>query len=90
MINKFFNYYLRIIKLETGYKPTNKYFIIFIIFIGIVSILLRNYIMRTFSHYSFIVNALFSIIILNIIYLQFNLFCRVTLILFKGLPYFYK
>lgn len=90
MTNKFFNHYLKIIKLNTGYKTSNKYFLLFIVFISIISLLLRQKIMHTFPDNLLIINSLFCIIILNIIFLQFNLGCRITLILGKGIPYFYK
>ena len=60
MINKILNYYCKIIKLETGYKPSNIYFLLFIIIISIISLLLRNIIYLTFQGNILIINTLSS------------------------------
>ena len=90
MISKFLNYYFKIIRLETGYKPSNKYTLLLIFLVSIVSLFFRNYIYSNFTDYPIIISMLNLTIISYIIFIQFNTFNRLILILCKGLPYFYN
>lgn len=86
----FINYYVNIAKLYTGYKISNLVILLGILTMGIVSVFIRPNILLKLNNYPIIINLLLLIGMIYITFLQFNLFLRLTLIIFKGLPYFYK
>ena len=90
MISKILNYYVKVIKLETGFKTKNKYLLLSLLILSIITVVFRDVIINNYIENQFIVNTLYLLIIFNIIYYQFLIAIRLTLILLKGLPFFYK
>jgi hypothetical protein len=88
--NLFLNHYYKIVRLYTGYRITNIPFLLFVLFIGILSIFIRIDLLSNLSNYPIVLNILLAIGIINITFLQFNLANRLTITLLRGIPYFYQ
>nr|UOL50053.1 hypothetical protein [Ganoderma lingzhi] len=88
IFNKILLFYYRIVKIHTGYRIPNKFFLLSIITISVASIFLRNNFLDYYKDNFIILSVIFFLGILNMIYIQFNLLCRITVTLYKGIPYF--
>ena len=89
-VNVFLKAYLKIVNLHTGYKFTNKFILLLMFIISILSFFFKEDILLKFSDNLLILNTLALGSICNIIYLKFNTACRFTYTFIKGIPYFYK
>ena len=90
IFNRILLFYYRIVKIHTGYRIPNKLFLILIIIVSVASIFLRNDFLVVYKDNYFILSMLFFMGVLNILFIQFNLLCRITITLYKGIPYFHK
>lgn len=90
-IQKYLNLYFKIIRLETAFKSGNLFYIIFIICIGLITIIFRDYLFEYFSNNYYIIQSLYfahnntKYNLCAKIYICY----RVSLTLFKGIPYFF-
>lgn len=78
----------RIVKIHTGYRIPNKFLLLLIIIVGVASIFLRDNFLDYYKDNFILLSTLFFLGVLNMIFIQFNLLCRVTVTLYKGIPYF--
>nr|YP_009493225.1 hypothetical protein [Ganoderma calidophilum]AWJ64020.1 hypothetical protein [Ganoderma calidophilum] len=83
--NRILLFYYRIVKIHTGYRIPNKICLFIII---VVSIFLRNDFLNSYKENYIILSMLFFLVVVNMIFIQFNLLCRITVTLYKGIPYF--
>ena len=86
--NRILLFYYRIVKIHTGYRIPNKIFLFIIIIVSVASIFLRNDFLNSYKDNYIILSTFFFLGVLNMIFIQFNLLCRVTVTLYKGIPYF--
>nr|UDY67679.1 hypothetical protein [Ganoderma lingzhi]UDY67713.1 hypothetical protein [Ganoderma lingzhi]UOL49757.1 hypothetical protein [Ganoderma lingzhi]UOL49977.1 hypothetical protein [Ganoderma lingzhi]UOL50198.1 hypothetical protein [Ganoderma lingzhi] len=87
-LNRILLFYYRIVKIHTGYRIPNKLFLLLIIIVSVASIFLRNDFLNSYKENYIILSMLFFLGVLNMIFIQFNLLCRITVTLYKGIPYF--
>ena len=87
LFKSIFNYYYIIINLHTFYRIKNIYFLFFLLLISIFSIFLRKDIFSEI-HNPILLNIIIFSGIIYVIYIQYNLYCRLTFTFGKGLPYF--
>ena len=83
-------FYYRINQIHTGYRVPNKLFLLLIILVSISSIFLKDDFLVDFKENYIILSIIFFMGVLNILFIQFNLLCRITITLYKGIPYFNK
>nr|WVH37937.1 hypothetical protein [Dichomitus squalens] len=89
MINKFrliFNSYYKIVSLPTGILINNRYLYVLLLLVGISSVFLRVEILLELN--SFMKWILISSNIFYVFFLGLNLLCRITTVIFKGIPFF--
>ena len=78
----------RIVKIHTGYRIPNKLFLLLILSVSVASIFLRDNFLDYYKENYIILSMLFFLGVLNMLFIQFNLLCRITVTLYKGIPYF--
>ena len=86
--NKIVYHYSQIVKLHTGYRINSIPLLLFILSISLGSIFLRIDVFEELRLPTLVLNVIFLFGLLNLIFLQFNFGCRLTLTLGKGLPFF--
>ncbi len=89
IFNNVLHHYYQIVRLHTGYRIQSKIFLLFIILIGVSSIFLRIEIFEKIQS-PLLLNILLFFTMCNIIFLQFNFACRLTITLGKGIPFFFR
>ena len=86
LIKKYLNDFYKVLSLQTGFRSGYTYLIVLLTLISILSIFLRKDILINLDP------KVFSLIIMcgvcNVVYIQFNLMCRITLVILKGKSYF--
>ena len=87
---KSINYYYKIVRLQTRYTGLNLFLNLVVIVLGIISMFLRIDIFSSLSNYPNLKIVLLISGIYYSIFLGLNLSCRVSMVLFKGIPFFYK
>ena len=83
------HHYYQIVKLHTGYRINSIPLLLFIISISLCSIFLRIDVFEELRLPTLVLNVILFFGLLNLIFLQFNFGCRLTLTLGKGLPFFH-
>uniref|UniRef100_UPI0030E4E366 hypothetical protein n=1 Tax=Daedaleopsis nitida TaxID=1140402 RepID=UPI0030E4E366 len=83
------NHYYQVVRLETGFRVSYLPFIFFILIICISSIFIRINVINEINNKYFLKTLLFFGLC-NIIFLQFNFGCRLTITIGKGIPYFIR
>lgn len=74
--------------MNTGYILPNKLFLIVLIIISTSSLLIRNNFLEDYKENLFLFYTILYFGILYIIYIVFNLICRITITKCRGFPYF--
>lgn len=90
IINKILNFYLKVLRLESCYKPHNIYIVILILLLTLISVTFRSILLEYFTENTSALYFLFSVFLLYLTFVQFNLLLRITLFQFKGIPFFFK
>lgn len=83
-----FDYYAVIVRMYTGYRFRNIPLLIGLLCTGFISLFFRESVITSLSDYPLLLTLLFYNCNLYIIFLQFNLGCRLTITFGKGLPQF--
>lgn len=85
--NKILNFYLKVLRLESCYKPHNIYIVILILLLTLISVTFRSILLEYFTENTSALYFLFSVFLLYLTFVQFNLLLRITLFQFKGIPF---
>nr|YP_009493181.1 hypothetical protein [Ganoderma calidophilum]AWJ63976.1 hypothetical protein [Ganoderma calidophilum] len=89
-LKKFFNYYFKIVKLQTGLTGLNLLFNFLIIILGLLTLFLRVNIFDVLSNYPNLLSVFLLSGISYSIFVGLNLLCRLTTVPLKGIPFFLK
>ena len=81
-----FDYYAVIVRMYTGYRFRNNYLLIGLLITGFISLFFRPGVINYLSDYPILLTVLFYNCNLYIIFLQFNLACRLTITFWSGVP----
>ena len=76
IINKILNFYLKVLRLESCYKPHNIYIVILILLLTLISVTFRsilffeeNILLKILQHYiSYLVSSYYILLLYNLIY----------------------